>query len=147
MDRLRRDLSAKRQRASRALTTNQPGPACTIPVSVDSSGASGTTTTILGCMHQGGIPKGLGRQRRHRLHLARIGDLDLPAAADELVPHPERAAHHLQARLHLIAQFEDEPGEPVAISRYLTRAGDLAARCEYAPLRLAIRPIESDILH
>src|SRR5439155_5444019 len=44
-------------------------------------------------------------------------DLDLPAAGDELVPHPERAAHHLQARLHLIAQFEHEPGEPVAVSR------------------------------
>jgi hypothetical protein len=90
---------------------------------------------------------GLRRQRRDRLHLARVGDLDLPAAADELVPHPERAAHHLQAGAHLIAQFEDEPGEAVPVSRDAALAGDLAAGCECAPLRLPIRPIDSDILH
>jgi hypothetical protein len=48
---------------------------------------------------------GLRRQRRDRLHLARVGDLDLPAAGDQLVPHPKRAAHHLQTGLHLIAQM------------------------------------------
>jgi len=90
---------------------------------------------------------GLRRQWRHRLHLARIRDLDLPAALDELVAHPERAAHHLQASLHLIAQFEHEPGEPVAVSRDAALAGDLAAGCECAPPRRSIRPIDSDILH
>jgi hypothetical protein len=90
---------------------------------------------------------GLRRERRDCLYLARIGDLHLPAAGDELVPNPERAAHHLQAGLHLIAQFEHEPGEPVAVSGDLTLAGDLAARCQCAPLRLSIRPIDSDILH
>src|SRR5207248_4481468 len=60
---------------------------------------------------------------------------------------PERAAHHLQARRHLIAQFEDEPSEPVPVSREPPLAGDLAAWVECAPLRRPIRPIESDILH
>ena len=89
----------------------------------------------------------LRRQRRDRLHLARIGDLHLPAARDELVAHPERAAHHLHARLHLIAQFEHEPSEPVPVSSDPALAGELAAGTECAPLRRPIRPIESDILH
>jgi hypothetical protein len=66
-------------------------------------------------------------------------DLHLPAAGDELVAHPERAAHHLQGRLHLIAQFEDEPTEPVPISADPALADDLAAGAEGAPLRLPIR--------
>jgi hypothetical protein len=74
-------------------------------------------------------------------------DLHLPATGDELVAHPERAAHHLQGRLHLIAQFEDEPTEPVPISADAALADDLAAGAEGAPLRLPIRPIDSDILH
>src|SRR3989442_11235048 len=82
---------------------------------------------------------GLRGQRRHGLDLARIGDLHLPAAIDELVAHPERAAHHLQARLHLSAQFEDEPSEPVPGSGYLTLASDLTAGSECAPLRLSVR--------
>jgi hypothetical protein len=90
---------------------------------------------------------GLRRQRRDRLHLARIRDLDLPAAGDELVAYPERAAHHLQAGLHLIAQFKDESGEPVAVSSDAALAGDLTAPGKRAPLRLPIRPIDSDILH
>jgi len=90
---------------------------------------------------------GLRCQRRHRLHLARISDLNLPAAGDELVAHPERAAHHLQAGLHLIAQFKDESSEPVPVSRDATLAGDLTAPGKRAPLRLPIRPIDSDILH
>jgi hypothetical protein len=89
----------------------------------------------------------LRRQRRDRLHLARISDLDLPAASDELVAHPEHAAHHLQARGHVIAQFQDEASEPVPISADPAPADDLAANAERAPLRLPIRPIESDILH
>src|SRR6266508_6199469 len=90
---------------------------------------------------------GLRRQRRHRLYLACVRDLHLPAAADELVANPERAAHHLQAGPHLIAQFEDEPSEPVPVSSDAALAGELTARGKRAPLRLPIRPIESDILH
>ena len=89
----------------------------------------------------------LCRQRRDRLHLARVSDLDLPATGGELVANPERAAHHLQTRLHPIAQFKDEPSEPVPISRDPTLAGDLTSPAKCAPLRPAIRPIESDILH
>src|SRR5207247_1840977 len=65
----------------------------------------------------------------------------------ELVPHPERATHHLQARLHLIAQFEHKASEPVPVSSDAALAGDLAAEVERAPLRRPIRPIDSDILH
>jgi hypothetical protein len=72
---------------------------------------------------------------RDRLHLARIGDLNLPAACDQLVAHPERAAHHLQARLHLIAQFEHESSEPVSISGDTALAGDLTTWRKRAPLR------------
>jgi hypothetical protein len=74
-------------------------------------------------------------------------NLDLPAAGDELIAHPERAAHHLQAGVHLIAQFKDEPSEPVPVSRDATLAGELTALSKCAPLCLPIRPIESDILH
>jgi hypothetical protein len=41
----------------------------------------------------------------------------------------------LDTGLHLTAQFEDEPSEPVPVSRDAGLAGDLAAGCECAPLR------------
>jgi len=89
----------------------------------------------------------LRRQRRHRLHLARVRDLDLPAASGQLVPDPDRAAHHLHAGLHLVTEAKHELGEPVPVSRDAALTGNPAAGSKRAPLRLSISPIDSDILH
>jgi len=60
---------------------------------------------------------GLARERRDPLHAPRVGDLDLPARRTEPVPDPHGAAHHLDARLHVGAEPQNEPGEPVLVRR------------------------------
>jgi hypothetical protein len=53
--------------------------------------------------HPGVDPIGLTGQRRQPLHLLRVGDLDLPAGALELVVHEARSVHRLDRRLDRLA--------------------------------------------
>jgi len=52
------------------------------------------------------------------LHLARVGDLDLPARRGEPIAHRDRAAHHLEAGIDLRPELEHEPRQPVLIGRH-----------------------------
>jgi hypothetical protein len=54
----------------------------------------------------------LARQRRDVTNLAGMRDLHPPARRREPVAHPDRAAHHLHARLHLRAERQHQLGQP-----------------------------------
>jgi integrase len=90
---------------------------------------------------------GLAGQRRHVLDLARVGHLDLPAAAGEAIAHPHGPAHHLETGAHLRAELEHEPRQPVLVGRHEPLPGDPPIGLLRAPRRAPIRPIDSDILH
>src|SRR3954471_3508925 len=57
------------------------------------------------------------RQRRDRLDLARVGEPDVPAHDRELVAHPDRAAHRLDAPADLLvgADRQGQPGQAVVV--------------------------------
>jgi hypothetical protein len=54
-------------------------------------------------------------ERRERLHLAGLGDLDRPAVSSELIAHPGRAAHHLDAAANVRPETGDQPGKAVRV--------------------------------
>ena len=60
---------------------------------------------------------GLACQRRHRLGLARVGDIDHPAALREQVAHPRLAAHHLDAALDVRAEPCGQPHRAILVGR------------------------------
>ena len=57
------------------------------------------------------------------------------------------AAHHLDTRLDVDAEPQDEPREPILVSRHRTLTEDLAAVADSTPRCPSIRPIDPDILH
>src|SRR5581483_5931876 len=89
---------------------------------------------------------GLARQRRERLYLARLGDLDLPAARSEPVTDPDGTAHHLDAAAHVRAEPVHQLRESVLVS-WNRALDDVAGLVDRAPRRLAGAPVDTEILH
>jgi hypothetical protein len=90
---------------------------------------------------------GLARQRSDRLDLAGVGDLDRPPASGEPVAHPHRAAHHLDAAMHLFrAEAMHEPGKTVLVGRDCP-LDQRPLFVKRAPRGLAGAPVDAEILH
>jgi hypothetical protein len=70
--------------------------------------------------HPGVDAIGLARQRRQPLHLLRVGNLNLPAGALELVVHEARAVHRLNGgadRLPVTIEASRQPAQTIDIGR------------------------------
>jgi hypothetical protein len=61
-------------------------------------------------------------QRRNRPHLAAVRHLHPPAAGLEPVTHPSRAAHHLQAGVHIRSEPRHQLHQPVDVRRHVPSA-------------------------
>ncbi len=100
--------------------------------------------------HPGVDAVGLAGKRRQALHLARVGDLDLPAQPLEQVVDEAGAGHRFDRgadRLSVAADALGEPRQPVGVGRGGTDLDRRAALVEQVEVETAATEIQSGVQH